>query len=282
MRLASLLTLLATVAACAPDGARARECSEVLPAGEPRLRCALSLDASPSGAPAGGEPLAVGLFLMTGPDAGTWSQDEAAEIARDGLQRAATLLAPCALALRLETAQVVAAPPSLLDVEGNDPEAWGGTAPEGHEDPDAFNYALDERLAPEPTALFGYARNVLSPGAIAIVVVDRIVFWAAGSSEVVGGLAYPPVVYHHEDDHPERNGVLIAASYAGPGALPGRINGRTVAHELGHMLLDTAQHSSDDDNLMKAGTALTEEQCAQMRQAAGEIYGLDPVVDPRQ
>jgi hypothetical protein len=266
---------------CGSEEAPIPGCAESQPPGdEPRRRCTLPLDVV-TPAPNDEGTLDVGLFLVTDPTAGDWTVDEATEIAASGLNEARGILAQCDLELRLEAAQVTTAPPTLLDVEGNDPDAWGGKAPEGTEDPDAFNYALDERLAPEPRALFEHARSQLAPGAIAVVVVDRITFWAAGTSEVAGGLAYPPVVYHHEGDHPERNGVLVAASYSGAGSLPGRINGRTIAHELGHMLLDTAQHLGTDDNLMKAGTSLTEAQCDEIRQSAVAIYGQDPVADPR-
>lgn len=225
--------------------------------------------------------LDVGLFLVTSPEAGDWTAAEAERIAGDGLSEAATVLAACDLGLRVRAAEVTSAPAELLDVEGNAVGAWGGLAPADEEDADAFNHALNERLAPEPRRLFEHARTALPAGAIAIVVVDSITYWAGGEERGAGGLSFPPVVYHHEDDHPTRNGVLIAASYGAPGELPGRINGITVAHELGHMLLDTAQHTGPEDGLMQAGTALTEKQCAAMREAAAGIYGDAPVADPR-
>ena len=224
--------------------------------------------------------LDVGLFLVTAPDAGGWTIGEAEAIASDGLADAASVLEACDLRLGVRAASVISAPPELLNVEGNAEGAWGGMAPEGEPDPDAFNHALDERLAPEPRALFEHARASLPAGAIAIVIVDSITYWAGGEPTTAGGLSFPPVVYHHEDDHPTRNGVLVAASYPAPGELPNRINGITVAHELGHMLLDTAQHDGPQDGLMQAGVALTDEQCARMRDAAAGIYGDAPLADP--
>lgn len=242
----------------------------------PRTRCTLALE--DQGSPA--STLDVGLFIVTRPEAGDWAVAEAEALGRDGLRDAAAILAACELGLRVQAAAVVSAPAELLDVEGNEEGAWGGMAPEGEPDPDAFNHALNERLSPEPRALFEHARTSLSPGAIAIVVVDSITYWAGGEARLAGGLSFPPVVYHHEDDHPTRNGVLVAASYPGPGALPTRVNGLTIAHELGHMLLDTAQHSGPEDGLMQAGDALTAEQCATMRETAAGIYGDATDADP--
>ena len=239
----------------------------------------MSLDAS--SVEEGSSTLDVGLFITTRPEAGDWAVADAERLAREGLEEAAAILGACDLGLHVIAAEVTSAPPELLDVEGNAVGAWGGLAPEHEADPDMFNYGLNEQLATEPRALFEHARAYLPSGAVAIVIVDSITYWAGGEERGAGGLSFPPVVYHHEDDHPTRNGVLIAASYGAPGELPGRINGITVAHELGHMLLDTAQHTGPEDGLMQAGTALTEKQCAAMREAAAGIYGDAPVADPR-
>jgi hypothetical protein len=253
------------------------ECSDAAATTDaPALRCELT--ASPLGA--GDRRLGIGVFVGTTAEAGNWTPQDAEELVRDALAETSDVLAGCGLWLDVETSQVTTLPASLFAFEGNAEGAWGGLAPEG-EDPDAFNYALDERLSEEPLALFGYARASLSPGTIAIVVVDQIDFHAAGELRSVGGLSFPPVVYHHEDDHPTRNAVAVAATYNVLGGLPQRINGLTIAHELGHMLLDTAQHEGPDGNFMRAGNQVTAAQCDSMRLAAETTFGAMPLADPR-
>ena len=58
-----------------------------------------------------------------------------------------------------------------------------------------------------------------------------------------------------------------------------------MAHELGHMLLNTGLHNDvDPSNLMNGFGAtwvdLTDEQCARMRYVRGWLYGDEQVYDP--
>lgn len=191
------------------------------------------------------------------------------------------VFAACGLALEVDWAKVIAVPESRLLVEGNLPGAWGGEAPAG-EDPDAFNYALGERLPDPIRELFAFARLGAADRTIAVVVVDEIRYWVAGELARAGGLSYPPVVYHHRDDFPARNGVFVATGYSQCGGLPIFPHPRVVAHELGHMLLDTGQHRAEDDALMSPmlGSSLTESECRTMRTELERLYGESPLVDP--
>ena len=191
-------------------------------------------------------------------------------------------LAPCGVGLDLDRAEVLAVPARLLTIDGNAPDAWGGLAPPGV-DADAFNYARGDRLPALVRELFDRARDGASRSAIAIVVVDDVYYHAAGKRTRAGGLSFPPLVYHHPDDFPLRNGVLVGTGYLRCGELPIALHPRVVAHELGHMLLDTAHHDADDANVMSPmlGPGLRPEQCARIRAAATTTYGPEPVVDPR-
>ena len=100
-----------------------------------------------------------------------------------------------------------------------------------------------------------------------------------------GGLSFAPVVFHHPDDFPLRNAVLAASAHSRFGQIPSRINGRTIAHELAHMLLDTGTHENEDnggavESLMLGGEVLTEGECQTMRDNIARLYGDDAVIDP--
>ena len=278
------LTLIGALGCGAADDAAVGPgaCAAPGPVSAPITRCALEPGALTSSAEPGSAPLRVGLFLATSGDEPSrrWSQEEASDVARDGLEEAGGILAACGIHLQVQAAEVAAVPEELLAVEGNAPGSWGGAAPPGEADADLFNYQQEDRLSEEPRALLPHGRSLLDDGAIAIWVVDEIVYHHAQQATVAGGLSYPPIVYHQPEDFPHRNAVLVASGYSGPGSLPSRLNGRTLAHELGHMLLDSGQHGGEADNLMVSGSAVTEEQCTRMRLELDRLYGIEPPVDP--
>jgi hypothetical protein len=193
----------------------------------------------------------------------------------------AEALAPCGIALTVDRAEVIAVPEARLSIVGNKAGSWGGAAPEGS-DPDAFNYTLDERIPASAAELFSFARRGAADGAIAVIFVDEIHYWTDRSLARAGGLSYPPVVYHQPEDFPARNVVLVASGYGKCGGLPIFPHPRVVAHELGHMLLDTGQHASDPEDLMSSmlGSTLTPQACARMRQNLVRLYGDPAVIDP--
>lgn len=212
-----------------------------------------------------------------------WTAADAEARANEALAHTAAIYAACDIGLELLSAEVIAVPAAMQKVEGNVADSWGGQAPDGV-DADAFNHARGERLAEDPRALFAM-RAGLPDGALAVFVVDDIVYHAAQVLTPAGGLSFAPVVFHHADDFPWRNAVLAAGAYAGLGEIPARVNGRTIAHELGHMLLDTGSHVSaenagDPHNLMLEGDAMVEEQCQIMRDNLSWLYGDSPVIDP--
>ena len=84
------------------------------------------------------------------------------------------------------------------------------------------------------------------------------------------GLSFAPNIYHHEDDYPLRNSVLVTATSAW-GRLP-YIRDQTafvMAHEISHMLLNTGLHENDPQN-----------QCDSMRYIREWLYGEAAVSDP--
>lgn len=191
------------------------------------------------------------------------------------------VLVPCGITLTVGLAEVIAVPATRLSIVGNHAESWGGAAPEG-EDPDAFNYALGERIPAPVAELFSFARRGAPDAAIAVLFVDEIHYWTDRTLARAGGLSYPPVVYHQAEDFPVRNTVLIASGYGQCGGLPILPHPRVVAHELGHMLLDTGQHASDSEDLMSPmlGTAIAPEACERMRGNLVRLYGDPAVIDP--
>lgn len=191
------------------------------------------------------------------------------------------VLAPCGLALSIDLAEVIAVPAARLSLVGNAAGSWGGAAPEG-EDPDAFNYALGERIPAPVAELFSFARRGAADGAIAVLFVDEIHYWTDQALARAGGLSYPPVVYHQPEDFPARNTVLVASGYGQCGGLPILPHPRVVAHELGHMLLDTGQHTADSEDLMSPmlGPVIAPQMCDRMTENLLRLYGDPAVVDP--
>lgn len=232
--------------------------------------------------PPGTEPIDVRLAVATAwPDGSPpFDRAEALGWLTGVVDEADEALAPCGLALAAD-ARVFAVPAARLVVEGNSPGSWGGSAPAGV-DADAFNYALDERVPADVAALFAIARDGARDGTIAVLFVDDLFYSTGGERRRAGGLAYPPVVYHDARDFPARNTVLVASGYVACGALPSAPAPRVVAHELGHMLIDTAVHASDPFELMSEalGELVTAEQCARMREGLETLYGEPAVLDP--
>lgn len=88
-------------------------------------------------------------------------------------------------------------------------------------------------------------------------------------------------MYHHEDDYPVRNSVMLIGTYPSVGGLPLIPFEISLAHEIGHMLLNSGLHESDKNNLMSgSGTGLTSEQCERMRANREWLFGEEAVPDP--
>jgi len=209
----------------------------------------------------------VGIFLTTpsAPVEISWSEADAAHKVYWLIHDANALLAQCNIHLELETTQVITLPDRLLQIQGNEEGSWGGHPPPEIEDPDLFNYEQNERLTDETRELFSYGKQYTSPNTIAVFTVEHITYYAERQLTAAGGLSFPPNVYHHEDDYPLRNSVLLVGEYAADGSLPIIEGEIALAHEIGHMLLNTGDHESDRLNLMSSlGTALTPEQCERM------------------
>jgi hypothetical protein len=225
----------------------------------------------------------IGIFLTTRSASAeiSWSDSEAANKVRHLIEEANAILGQCNIHLELETAQVITLPDRLLRIQGNEEGSWGGHPPPGTEDPDLFNYEQNERLTDEIRELFSYGKQYTSPNTIAVFTVEHITYYAERQLTAAGGLSFPPNVYHHEDDYPLRNSVLLVGEYAADGSLPSIEGEIALAHEIGHMLLNTGDHESKSSNLMSSlGTALTPEQCERMRHNRNWLFGEEAVSDP--
>ncbi len=112
-------------------------------------------------------------------------------------------------------------------------------------------------------------------------VVEHITYYAEQELTEAGGLSFPPNVYHHADDYPLRNGVLLVGSYPAGDGLPVIPSETALAHELGHMLLNSGDHERDERNLMSGwGTLLSSAQCGRMRHNLDRLFGAAAVPDP--
>lgn len=227
--------------------------------------------------------VSVGIFLTmrNAPADIPWSEADAAHKIRRLIQDANAILRQCNIHLALETAQVIALPDRLLQIQGNDEGSWGGHPPPGIEDPELFNYQQNERLTEETRDLFGYGKQYTSPNTIAVFTVEHITYYAERQLTAAGGLSFPPNMFHHEDDYPFRNSVLLVGKYATDGSLPSIEGENALAHEIGHMLLNSGDHESDSSNLMSSfGTALTPDQCERMRYNRNWLFGEEAIPDP--
>lgn len=259
---------------CAPHGpACANPC-------DPRGIASVHLNEAPA-RPISATDVPVAVTITT-----AWAQGSPArrdfdawvEEASTGIER---VFAQCGLRPNLLRAELARVPSRLLHVTANTPESWAGLAPAG-KNSERFNYDLHERLTPEVRELFSYARRGLPDRALVVVVADQIDYFAAKQATRAGGLSFPPNVYHHADDFPLRNGVLLSGTYVGCGSLPKAPMTRVIAHELGHMLLNQAHHEEDPRNLMGtvSGPELRPEQCAKIRANLQTLYGEKPFADP--
>ncbi len=111
--------------------------------------------------------------------------------------------------------------------------------------------------------------------------VEHITYYAEQELTAAGGLSFPPNVYHHADDYPLRNGVLLVGSYPAGDGLPVIPSETALAHEFGHMLLNSGDHERDERTLMGGwGTLLSSEQCGRMRHNLNRLFGAAAVPDP--
>lgn len=223
----------------------------------------------------GSTPVKVGIFLYsrsfrhtnTNP---TWSQEDAIEIVRK-LMESSDSFASCKIHLELETAQIIDLPKRLLDVNGNEKGSWGGHPPDGTENPALFNYNQNERLTSETRELFGYGKRYTSPNTISVFVVKSITYYIGDILEGAGGLSFSPNIYHHKDDYPLRNSVLVTEPSLLPNGLPfiSGFNVLVMAKEIEHMLLNTGLHKDWGS-----------EYCSRMHEMISLLYGEAEVYDP--
>jgi hypothetical protein len=220
----------------------------------------------PADAPAGSLPVAAGLFMSVrqiGPD-------QAVARARQLVEDTNEILQPCGLHLAMEAAQVIDLPPHLASVQGNEFGSWGGHPPDSLGDPDLVSYHENQRLTKDTRELFAYGKRYTSQNAIAMFIVDGIEYYIGAERTEARGLSFPSVSYHHPDDYPLRNSVLALSTH-----------GSLIAHELGHMLLNTGDHwGGGFFNLMLGGWNLTPDQCERMHENRERLFGDDAVPDP--
>ena len=187
--------------------------------------------------------------------------------------------AQCGIRIEVEAAQVVELPEHLLVVEANHKGSYGGHPPEEVENPERFTYDQNERLTDEARELFAYGKRHSSPNTVSIFVVGDVRYYIGDAEEPAGGVSFPPSVYHHQDDYPLRNSVLVVAYPLDPFLF----SERTLWHELAHMLLDTGSHVADLANVLSGagvGDEFTPEQCGKMQVNLERLYGEEQVVDP--
>ncbi len=272
-------------AACVPLSPPAEDCSDRC-FDDDGPRTVLTIDpaeinsASP---PAGSRAVRIAIFYTVAPQTSSdWTREDAVR----AMQRIVTdtngILDQCLVHVEVEAAQVVALPARLLDLDGNEPGSFGGHPPPGTPNPDLFDYQQNERLTAESRELFRFGKQHSSKNSIGVFTVEHIVYYSNQELAVPGpgGLSNPPNIYHHPDDYPFRNSVLLVPSYGSCGDLPGVPGFRTLAHELGHMLLNSGGHSSEFRNLMNDGTNLTAAQCTRMEEVLATLYGDAEVPDP--
>lgn len=260
----SALAILLGPLACSDSPADPEALPEAL-MDMPRLLVDVSSELEPPDPPTGSVPVAAGLFMSVS----QIGQAEAIERARQLIVETNEILDQCDMHLVMEAAQVIALPSHLLTVQGNEVGSWGGHPPDSVGDPDLFMYYENERLTNETRELFAYGKRYTSQNAISIFIVDGIEYYIGAERVGAGGLSFAPVIHHHPDDYPLRNSVLATGTA-----------GQIIAHELGHMLLNTGDHWGEGFNLMLGGTELTSDQCDRMRENRGRLFGDDAVPDP--
>jgi hypothetical protein len=171
-------------------------------------------------------------------------------------------------------------PGGLAECHGLLSTSVRGHPPLGTPNPDLFDYEQNERLTAESLELFTYGKQHSSPNTISAFTIEHIVYYANQMLDEAGGLSYPPNIYHHVDDYPFRNSVLLVPKYGACGTLPAAAANRTLAHEIGHMLLNTGGHAGTQTNLLVNGTQLTMAQCQTMTANLDALFGETAVPDP--
>lgn len=205
-------------------------------------------------APLGSIPINVGFFLSVPIDSVSIypSEQEAAKAISLLLGTPITVLQQCNMHLVVEVAQVIALPEHLLRIQGNEVGSWGGHPPEEITNTEAFTYEQNERLTEDTRTLFRYGKRFTSPRTVAIFTVEKIIYYVGQQREGAGGLSFPPNAFHHPDDYPYRNSVLVGrgaqALVTDQTPLTTFIS-LTVAHELGRMFLNVSDHSKNEANL---------------------------------
>lgn len=164
--------------------------------------------------------------------------------------RTGEVLSQCGVELDVVRAELVAVPSSDLIVTASEPSEGAG-----------------ERLTPQVKRLLLFARRGLPDDTLAVVAVDQINYSVDQRPSVAGGLSFPSLAYTHPDDFPAHLGVLVGTAYGQCGQVPEPPAERTVAHELGHMLLNLPEHDDGAANLMSRmlGPELRAEQCQGIR-----------------
>lgn len=273
--------------ACTPTFPAANDCSDpCYDSDGPRL----VMDIQPAelgiaAPPAGSRAIRVALFMGVAPQPQQplteWSRAQAIGRWANLIRDTNTIFAQCGMHLEVEAVQVIALPSRLLvGLQANESTSFGGHPPPGTPNPDLFDYQQNERLTAESVELFGYGKQFSSKNAISVFTVDSIIYYSNQMLSVPGGLSNPPNIYHHPDDYPHRNSVLVVPDYGVCGSLPGPMAAPTLGQEIGHMLLNTGGHTTINRNLMNNGTQVTPEQCQLMNVNLPRLFGDAEVPDP--
>ncbi len=235
--------------------------------------------------PPGSRAIRVALFLGVAPQAPhpalQWTREQVIGRWAPLIRDTNTIFAQCGMHLEVEAVQVIALPSRLLvGLEANESTSFGGHPPPGTPNPDLFDYEQNERLTAESVELFSYGKQFSSQNAISVFAVESIIYYSNQMLSVPGGLSNPPNIYHHPDDYPYRNSVLVVPEYGACGDLPGPMAAPTLGQELGHMLLNTGGHTTVNRNLMNNGTLIAPGQCELMEANLSRLFGDAAVPDP--
>ena len=282
------LILLAACASDDADGDRADAPTEAPTATGGADRVALVAELDPSvlsiGPPIeGATPVEVGFFIaLRSTGAEEPPVADAGQLLRELIEGADRILAQCDLSLRAEAAQIIVLPNRLVRFQANDESSFGGHPPPGTENPELFTYRRNERLTDDARELFAYGKRHTSPNTIGVFTVGTVVYFAAQELTPAGGVSFPPNAFHHEDDYPLRNALVLVPDYLPRQLLPARIRPDALAHELAHMLLNSGEHVTVASNLMGegGGTLLTNAQCERMRENNELLFGVAEIADP--
>lgn len=272
--------------ACNPKWPPASDCSDpCFDMDGPRL----VMDIMPSelglaAPPQGSRPIRVALFLGIAPQPqnliNAWTREEAIDRWATLIRDTNVVFAQCQMHLEVEAVQVIALPARLLELQGNEPGSFGGHPPPGTPNPDLFDYQQNERLTAESLELFRYGKQYSSKNAISVFTVESLIYYSNQMLSPAGGLSNPPNIYHHVDDYPYRNSVLMVPDYGVCGSLPRGLAVGTLGQEIGHMLLNTGGHVTIAGNLMNDGVDITPEQCDVMAANLTRLFGEAEVPDP--